>query len=154
MRAHGRPDGDGALIARRVPLGRNAASVARMHAIVERFHGRSIALPFLAAVAIVASAGAGCFNAASHNADNRTSLLTRASFDLNCPEMDLEVAVLETDAMDIVTSYGVRGCGRRVSYVRASGAWVANVMDGQTSGAEATGGEAAPPAPPPTPATP
>jgi hypothetical protein len=59
------------------------------------------------------------------------SLRKRASFDLSCKSEELTVTPLvEPNAVGIITSQGVTGCGKKASYVlRArseSGEWILN----------------------------
>ena len=41
---------------------------------------------------------------------------TRAAFDFSCPEQDVQVTALSSEIMSTAT-YGVRGCGKKASYV-------------------------------------
>jgi len=63
------------------------------------------------------------------NEELRAKLDNRAKFDLKCS--DLQVVALEA-TNERVTSYGVTGCGHRVTYVLNAGtlSWVMNVSDG------------------------
>lgn len=68
----------------------------------------------------------GC--AAIYNNKAEEVLGKRAAFDLGCHNVDL--TPLEKTA-GVVLTYGVHGCGRKATYVRAaSGAWVLNSADG------------------------
>src|SRR4051794_29928726 len=95
---------------------------------------------FAALVTTLAACGPG-------NDDLRGKLDNRAKFDMNCP--NLQVVPLE-ETRGYVTSYGVTGCGRRVTYIlnASTASWVMNVSDGQSVSA---GPVQAPPPPPPNP---
>jgi hypothetical protein len=82
------------------------------------------------------------------NDDLRAKLDGRAQFDLACK--DLHIAPLE-ETNGYVVSYGVTGCGKRVTYVlnATTQAWVMNVADGSPTGVGP--GEAPPPPAPPLP---
>ncbi len=69
----------------------------------------------------------GC--ASMYNEKAEEDLTRRAAFDLGCEGVDF--TPLE-ETQGIVMTYGVRGCGRKATYVRApTGAWVLNVVDGE-----------------------
>ncbi len=65
-------------------------------------------------------------------AANKSNLVTRSSYDLNCPVEQLKVTVLEgsdtclggIDTCGKVA--GVQGCERKATYVNARGTWVQN----------------------------
>jgi len=63
----------------------------------------------------------------------RAKLDSRARFDLGCS--DIQLAPLE-ETNGYIVSYGVTGCGRRVTYVinATTESWVMNVADGQPTG--------------------
>lgn len=71
----------------------------------------------LCVAACMASLSSGCLSSATHNKIGRTNVVSRAEFDLQCPRQYLEFTVLQTNG-DLVTSYGVAGCGKRAAYVR------------------------------------
>ena len=81
------------------------------------------------------------------NNELRAKLVRRAQYDLDCSHVDLK-PLEETNGYTM--SYGVTGCGRRVTYVlnATTQSWVMNVADGQPTGQ--TPAEA-PPAPAPLP---
>jgi hypothetical protein len=58
-----------------------------------------------------------CTTTASLNERGIENVVNRAQFDLDCPRNQLRLAPLQYEG-DIVTSYGVIGCGRRGAYVR------------------------------------
>jgi hypothetical protein len=62
-----------------------------------------------------------------YNDTLQTDLQKRASFDLDCPPSKLHYRKL-SETSGLVTSYGVRGCGQRATYVlNAQGqVWVQN----------------------------
>ena len=78
----------------------------------------------------------------------RKKLDKRAAFDLECKELEF-IPLEETNGY--TTSYGVVGCGRRVTYVlnASSRSWVMNVDGGAPTGGAP---EDPPPPPPPPPA--
>ncbi len=84
----------------------------------------------LALIAILVCAGCG---ASYHNPRLKTKLETRAPFDLNCDQLVFQA--LET-TRDVVTTYGVSGCGQRATYVLNvdSESWVLNVLNGAQQG--------------------
>lgn len=83
--------------------------------------------PILAAMLV---AGLGCLLGPG-NEQFLAALVPRATFDLSCPSEQLQFVVLQHfngDRRALVSSYGVNGCGRQVSYVLDSttGAWIMN----------------------------
>lgn len=78
----------------------------------------------------------------------RAKLDSRARFDLGCK--DIYVTPLEETNGHIV-SYGVTGCGKRVTYVinATTLSWVMNVSDGQPTGMMPDNPPPPPPPPPP-----
>ena len=50
-------------------------------------------------------------------------LKQRAAFDLDCPEAELDVTALGNNVK------GVKGCGRRATYVWNNNAWIMNSTD-------------------------
>ena len=95
----------------------------------------------------------GCVSAATVNSNNRSELLRRAAFDLDCPEAQLQTTSLDGNAEDeFVHSYGVTGCGKRGTYVRDRGRWLMNngSVEQTAAGAQPSTPNAAPPAPAPT----
>src|SRR5687767_9480199 len=56
-------------------------------------------------------------SAASLNERGIDNVVNRAQFDLDCPREQLRLAPLQYEG-DVVSSYGVIGCGRRGAYVR------------------------------------
>jgi len=46
--------------------------------------------------------------------------LKRATFDLDCPEDQLQIQELTTD------TWGVKGCGRRATYIIEGDCWIEN----------------------------
>lgn len=71
-------------------------------------------------VASMALASSGCLGT---NLDSfMATSMSKASFDLNCPEDQLQ-------AKDLQGSIGVSGCGRRARYVWVDGVgWTANTI--------------------------
>ena len=71
--------------------------------------------------------------------DPRSTVLRKASFELDCPESDLKVVVLEDNSMSTLgasvdsKTYGVSGCGKRASY---SGACGSAMLGGTCSAAQ------------------
>jgi hypothetical protein len=83
-----------------------------------------------------------CRSAASLNERSIDNVVNRAQFDLDCPREQLRLAPLQYEG-DVVTSYGVIGCGRRGAYVRTGrNTFILDQNRTQT-------GAATPPAPPP-----
>ena len=69
----------------------------------------------------------GCIGPASYNGAHRDHLTARASFELACPPESLQHTVLERTSTDVVTRYGVHGCGQDEIYdLGPSGQWVAS----------------------------
>lgn len=66
----------------------------------------------------------GCFAAAT---PNLATLKTRAAFDLNCPQKDLELVKLSAEV------YGVTGCSRRASYVNSPSSYDEWLMNSDSS---------------------
>lgn len=81
-----------------------------------RVHGAIIVLGFF-------SGGCG----AMYNEGFREDLENRAAFDLDCPKSKLALREL-SETNGLVTSYGVRGCGNRATYLlnTHSRVWVLN----------------------------
>ena len=71
----------------------------------------------LCVVAGVSSLASACLSSASHNIIGRKNVVSRAEFDLACPRQYMQFVVLQKNG-DLVTSYGVLGCGKRAAYVR------------------------------------
>jgi hypothetical protein len=63
-----------------------------------------------------------------YNSGFRSDLEKRASFDFGCPASQLSLTELSSAANGLVTSYGVRGCGKQATYVlnTTSQVWVLN----------------------------
>jgi hypothetical protein len=86
------------------------------------------AVPFRGAVLFIALVGLlliGC----SHDKRAMKTVTTRASFEMSCPEDELELTVLATEgARNLATQIGATGCDKKAVYVylRASDTWVAN----------------------------
>jgi hypothetical protein len=82
----------------------------------------------IARMAVLVAVGVvvGCGGAS--NSSLRADLGRRASFDMECAESDLSFAELSTIGLGLVTSYGVRGCGSKATYVldTRSNTWVLN----------------------------
>lgn len=58
--------------------------------------------------------------------DDMKSVLTRASFETDCPEQDLETKILDADGR-ILRQVGVNGCDFRLVYIRPfGGEWTLN----------------------------
>lgn len=55
----------------------------------------------------------------------RANVRTRASFDLSCPEPQVQVVTLRED-WNAGGSYGAVGCGRQASYIYARGQAILN----------------------------
>ena len=87
-----------------------------------------------------------CTTAATLNERGMENVVNRAQFDLDCPREQLRLAPLQYEG-DVVTSYGVIGCGRRGAYVRAKGSNTF-VLDQNNQRTEP--GAAQPPAPSPS----
>jgi len=87
---------------------------------------------YLFAVLLVLSVE-GC--AARRNERVMQTLRSRASFDMNCPQEQLQITEISRSAGSMVNSAGVRGCGHQAVYVRANNHtnWVLDA----TSGGEA-----------------
>lgn len=68
-----------------------------------------------------------CFNASTVNADRLTDLKAQAPFDLNCDQVRVKYTPLVTRDDGVITSYGVDGCDKRVSYKLVTGKWFADV---------------------------
>jgi hypothetical protein len=58
-----------------------------------------------------------CASTSAQNEQGLENVVNRAQFDLDCPRHRLRLAPLQYEG-DLVTSYGVIGCGRRGAYVR------------------------------------
>jgi hypothetical protein len=59
----------------------------------------------------------GCASIAARNEEGLENVVNRAQFDLYCARDQLRLAPLQYEG-DLVTSYGVIGCGKRATYVR------------------------------------
>ncbi|WP_157068726.1 hypothetical protein [Sandaracinus amylolyticus] len=90
----------------------------------------------------------GCRSADAYNRDRRAELVERAQFEMQCPQNQLHFTVLRRGTEggrrrrvgpDIVTSYGVTGCGRRTVYVLEpdTATWLANTSGGEEAAAPA-----------------
>jgi hypothetical protein len=71
----------------------------------------------------------GCFSSArirEWNENRLTSLKTRASFDLGCPQEQLAITNLTDKDEELVRFAGVEGCGNRGTYLwhASSYAWI------------------------------
>lgn len=66
-----------------------------------------------------------------YNDGFKSDLEKRAVFDMDCPNSQLRYQELSEASNGLVTSYGVRGCGRRATYVLnvVSQVWVLNTDD-------------------------
>jgi hypothetical protein len=82
-------------------------------------------VPFLAASAL-----SGC-------TPWQQQVARRASFDLGCPEAELQVVELGR------VEAGVNGCGCRATYTGEGGSWVLNTVSGESCSAAASSGGAA-----------
>jgi hypothetical protein len=60
----------------------------------------------------------------------------RASFELDCPQEDLSMTILDTTS-DMPTTVGVSGCGYRAVFISANGKWVMNSVNQPASDAQA-----------------
>lgn len=67
---------------------------------------------------------AGC--ASTMNEKKRDDLRTKAAFDLDCPESELEMTVLKKLWNDREKQIGVTGCGNKATYVIVNGEWIRN----------------------------
>ena len=75
---------------------------------------------------VVTAALLACAGADDVNERYKPKLVTRAHFDLNCPDK-LRTMPLEIDDAGVIKSYGVAGCGKRATYVLApDGTWLMN----------------------------
>lgn len=85
------------------------------------------------AIVLLGALSGGC--GAMYNDGLKEDLEKRATFDLDCPTSKLAFREL-SETNGLVTSYGVRGCGNRATYVLNvnSQVWVMN-----------NGGESEPP---------
>ena len=77
---------------------------------------------------VLVAAMVGPLGCAVNNDKLQGQLETRAKFDLNCES--IQVTPLEKN-QTFISSYGVEGCGRRVTYVWGNGSWVMNVSEGE-----------------------
>jgi hypothetical protein len=102
-------------------------------------HSAMVAIGLMTTLPVTAC-GAGV-----SNDELRAKLDQRARFDLACPDLQLH-PLEETNGYTV--SYGVTGCGRRVTYVLngTTRSWVMNVAEGRATGQ--TPAEAPPPPPP------
>lgn len=80
----------------------------------------------------------GCFDATAYNAARVADLRQQAAFAMECPESELAVSPLRHgDGLqirgDVVMSYGVAGCGRRVVYLLEpyTATWMADTAGGE-----------------------
>jgi hypothetical protein len=91
------------------------------------------------------------FACAPTNDALRAKLESRAKFDASCNELQL-VPLEETSGY--TTSYGVTGCGRRLTYVlnASTQSWILNAEDGHPSRVPPESPSPAPPPPSPPPA--
>ena len=87
-------------------------------------------IPRCLIVALVLTCLCGC--AARRNERVMATLRSRASFDMNCPEEQLQITELSRSAGSMVNSAGVRGCGHQAVYVRANNHtnWVLDASSG------------------------
>jgi len=79
----------------------------------------------LLAALLMAALCVGC----SHDKHAMKTVTSRASFDLSCPEDELELSVLSTTgARKLANQIGVTGCGKKVVYVYFSStdSWIAD----------------------------
>jgi hypothetical protein len=79
----------------------------------------------LLAVTLMAALCVAC----SHDKHAMKRVTSRASFDLSCPEDELELSVLSTTgARKLANQIGVTGCGKKVVYVYFSStdSWIAD----------------------------
>jgi hypothetical protein len=91
---------------------------------------------FVAFAVIFAS---GCSGA--YNAQQETTVRKRASFDMSCPEPQLQMMKLDEGYNGMVQSFGVSGCGKKATYVRApdSNTWVLNGTQQESTVAAGSG---------------
>ncbi|MBN1774192.1 MAG: hypothetical protein JXB32_23235 [Deltaproteobacteria bacterium] len=86
-------------------------------------------------MAACAVLSAGCY--AQMNTRLQTDLRRRAAFDLGCPPDGMEMVVLSRipTNREIVSSYGIYGCGRQATYVLDvnSATWVLNSRTGDAT---------------------
>jgi len=70
------------------------------------------------------------------------TLKRRASFDLQCPEQQVQLHELDggKGVLDAGATYGVRGCGKQATYVKAplTGTWVMNSAEPNREGEPAS----------------
>lgn len=67
--------------------------------------------------------------ACSHNKRATKTVTSRASFELSCPEEELQLTVLAADGpRELAKQIGVEGCGRKAVYVyfASTDTWIAN----------------------------
>ena len=79
----------------------------------------------LLAAALMAALCVSC----SHDKHAMKTVTSRASFDLSCPEDELELSVLSTTgARKLANQIGVTGCGKKAVYVYFSStdSWIAD----------------------------
>jgi hypothetical protein len=90
---------------------------------------RSFCLAFAALVSIT-----GCVNMARYNERRADELRERVAFEMNCPAQRLVFTPLARGGgalhPELVTTYGVHGCGRRMVYMYVAGQWIANSSAG------------------------
>ena len=89
------------------PMSNSPMQPRPLHSIISR---RAYCL-IVAGFSLVA-----CANMSANNAAARQNLERRATFDLNCPSGSLDITPIQFKG-DLVTSYGVRGCGQQATYV-------------------------------------
>jgi hypothetical protein len=76
-------------------------------------------------IVVVAALCVGC----GHDKRAVKTITSRASFDLSCPEDELELKVLATEgARKLASQIGVTGCGKKTVYIyfASSDTWIAD----------------------------
>lgn len=78
---------------------------------------------------VVAAVVAAVFVACAHDKRAIKTVTSRASFDLSCPQDELELTILATSgARRLASQIGVTGCGNKVVYVyfASTDSWIAD----------------------------
>ncbi len=67
--------------------------------------------------------------------ESKSSVLKRASFDLSCPETQIEPIELSRNDGGHINSYGVNGCGKKAVYVKPvwDDYWLLNLDSNKSS---------------------
>jgi len=87
---------------------------------------------------LVAAVIAALCVACGHDKRAMKTVTSRASFDLSCPQAELELTILATSgARRLASQIGVTGCGNKVVYVyfASTDSWIADsaILQGATS---------------------